>query len=190
VREALGDAVGHREAVDDHADPGPVLVEQRERLVVGRAGVDHERLGEGASELDLGDERTPLILGRRPVAVVVQAGLADRHAVLIGGLRLQLGVVGVVEPGRCVGVTADGCVDLVEPGGGSERRPAGGAVGSDREHAAHPRRHRGLHQLRVRRLTQVQMGVTVDHRPAQARAAGRHVSSAGYRRGDGADRPA
>ena len=50
-----------------------------------------------AGELDLGLEGPLLILARRVVAVEVEAGLADRHAPLVSGQRLELGEVGVVE---------------------------------------------------------------------------------------------
>ena len=60
-----------------------VRVQQRQRVVLGSAGVDHQRLVGLARELDLGLERALLILARRVVAVVVQAGLADRDALLV-----------------------------------------------------------------------------------------------------------
>ena len=78
-----------------------------ERLVVGRARVDHERLAGLARERDLRRERALLILARRAVAVEVETRLADRHAALVRGERAQLGEVGVVEALRRVRVAAD-----------------------------------------------------------------------------------
>ena len=46
VREALLEPLGHREAVEDHPHAAGVLAQHRERLVVGGAGVDHERLAD------------------------------------------------------------------------------------------------------------------------------------------------
>ena len=89
--------------MQDHPQPVGVRVEHRERVVVGRPGVDDQRLAGGAGQLDLGLERPLLILARRVVAVVVEAGLADRHALLVAGQRLELGEVGVVEAGASLG---------------------------------------------------------------------------------------
>ena len=52
----------------------------RDRVVLGGARVDDERLAGVARELDLGEEGALLVGARRAVAVVVQAGLADRAA--------------------------------------------------------------------------------------------------------------
>ena len=68
-----------------------------QRVLVGGAGVDHERLAGRARQLDLGQEGALLVGRGRAVAVEVQAGLADRHAALVRGQRLELGEVGVVE---------------------------------------------------------------------------------------------
>ena len=48
-----------------------------ERVLVGGAGVDHDRLAELGGELELGVEEAPLRVVRRVVAEVVEAGLAD-----------------------------------------------------------------------------------------------------------------
>ena len=49
-----------------------------------------------------------------PVAVVVEPGLADRHALLVRRQRLQLGKVGIVETGGFIRVAADRRVHLRE----------------------------------------------------------------------------
>ena len=108
--------------------------------LVGRPGVDHERLAGLARELDLRRERALLVGARRGVAVEVEAGLADRHAALVRGQRAQLGQVGVVEALGRVRVAADRRVHLGKVLGRRERRAAGGAVDADRQHARHARR--------------------------------------------------
>ena len=163
MREALLDPVGHREAVQDHAQAAGVGLEQSQRVVLGRSGVDHQRLADRARQRDLGPEGALLVVARRVVAVVVQAGLADRHALGMGGQRFQLGQVGVVEPGGRVRVAPDRGVDLRKVLGRRQRGPAGRAVRAHRDDPAHPGRQRRGHQLRVRGLAQLQVRVAVDH---------------------------
>ena len=78
--EALLEPVGHREAVQDDLQALRLAGERRDRVVLGRARVDDERLAELARELDLRGERALLVGARRVVAVVVEPGLADREA--------------------------------------------------------------------------------------------------------------
>ena len=54
------------------------LTEDRERVVVRRARVDDEGLGELHRQLRLRAERFSLTIARGEVAVVVEPGLADR----------------------------------------------------------------------------------------------------------------
>ena len=75
------------------------------------------------------------------------------------GQRAQFREVGVVEALRRVRMPADGRVHLGERLGRGERRAGGRAVGADREHPCHADRFGGRHELGVRRLAQVQMGV-------------------------------
>ena len=114
-------------------DAARELSEHPQRVVLGGARVDHERLRRFARERDLCGERALLIGRGRAVAVVVEPGLADRDAPRVRGQRLQLGEVGVVEPGRAVRVAADRGVHLREVLGGLERRAARRAVGPDRD---------------------------------------------------------
>ena len=106
-----------------------------ERLLLGRARVDHERLAGLARERDLRGERPLLVGARRALAVEVEARLADRHAALVRREPAQLGEVGVVEAPRGVRVAADRGVHLREVLGRRERRAARGAVDPDREDA-------------------------------------------------------
>ena len=81
-------------------DPGGRLraAVSKARIVGGVIFSANEIVAPG--ELDLGLEGAPLIITGGMVAVVVKAGLADGHAALVAGQRLELGEVGVVEPGR------------------------------------------------------------------------------------------
>ena len=83
---------------------------------------------------------------------------------LMGGERLQLGQVRVVEAGRLVGVASDHGVDLRERLGRGERGAARRSVGSHRDDPVDPHLGGGGDELGVRGLTQVQVGVAVDHR--------------------------
>ena len=105
--EALVEAAGHREAVQDHLEALRVAGERGDRVVLGRARVDDERLAELARELDVGGERALLVGARRVVAVVVEAGLADRAAARVARELAQLVGDRVVVAGGAVGVVAD-----------------------------------------------------------------------------------
>ena len=81
--------------MQDHARaPSARSRERRDRVVLGGARVDDERLAGRARELDLGVERALLVGARRVVAEVVQARLADRAAALVRGERVRVGEVG------------------------------------------------------------------------------------------------
>jgi len=56
--------------------------------------------------------------------MVVQSRLADGHTTLVGGQRLELGKVSVIEAGRLARVTSDRHVDLRKVLGRRERRAA------------------------------------------------------------------
>ncbi len=161
--DALVDAVGHREAVQDHSDAVGLLLQQVERRLVGAAGVDHERLGGLARERDLGAEGAPLVGLGRSFTVEVEPGLADRAALRMGRERAQLGEVGVVEAGRRVGMAADPDVDLREVLRHLQRRAAGVAVGADRQQPRDAGVDRGGDQLGRRRGAGGDVGVAVDH---------------------------
>ena len=62
--------------MQDDVDPG--LLEHREGLLVGVAGVDHERLAGVVGELDLGREHPPLDVAGGVVTVEVESALAQR----------------------------------------------------------------------------------------------------------------
>jgi hypothetical protein len=164
VRQALLDPLGHREAVQDHVDPGRQLGQHRQRVVLRRACVDDERLADRPRQLDLRSERPLLVRLRRVVAVVIEAGLADGHALRVRGERRELGQIGVVEPGGRVRMTPDGRIHLREGLGRRQRRPARRAVGPDGDDPIHPSLDGHGHQLGIRRLAQVQVRVGIDHR--------------------------
>ena len=86
--------------------------------------MDHERLAGAPREPDLGFEGAFLVLARGVVAVVVEAGLADRDALLMAREGFELGVVSVIEPGRLTRVPPDRRVHLREVLGRCKRRPA------------------------------------------------------------------
>ena len=88
--QALLQPVRHREAVQDHLEPLRLAGQRGDRVRLGRARVDDERLAELAREPDVGGERALLVGARRVVAVVVEAGLADRDAARVAGQRAQL----------------------------------------------------------------------------------------------------
>ena len=66
------------EAVKDAADlAGALLVQDAERVVLGLAGVDHDRQPQPARQPDLLAKHLLLDVARREVVVVVEADLAD-----------------------------------------------------------------------------------------------------------------
>src|SRR5439155_26649556 len=74
--------VRRREAVE--YDRGRVVGEPGERVVVGRARVDHYGLAELGGELEPGGEEATLVVARRVVAEPVEPRLAHRN-----GLRMR-----------------------------------------------------------------------------------------------------
>jgi len=108
-------------------DPGHV--------VVGIAGVDHQRQLGFPGRGDMAEERGALCLAGRTVVVVVEPGLADRHDLRMRRQRDQfLGRhIGLFM--RAVRMRADGAID-----GGMRL-----GDGANRIEAAHPRRD-GHHQ--------------------------------------------
>jgi hypothetical protein len=109
--------------VQHHAHALRFGLELRERLELGRPRMDHQRLARLARERDLRGEGALLVGTRRPLAVEVQAALADRHAALVRGERAQLGQVRRVESMRGVGVAPDRGIHLREVLGRRKRRP-------------------------------------------------------------------
>ena len=75
--------------------------EPRERVVVGGARVDHDRLAELARERELRLEQPLLRVVRRVVAEVVEAGLADGDRLRVGEQRAELVEVARVAPASC-----------------------------------------------------------------------------------------
>jgi extradiol dioxygenase family protein len=161
--EALVQAVGHREAVHDDLDALCAGGERGDGVVVGRSGVDDERLAGRAGDLDLGQEGALLVRARGAVAVVVEPGLPHRAAQRLGRELGQIPRGRVVEALGRVGVAADRGEHLVEPLGRSQGGAVALLVHPDREDAVHARRARRRHQLVLGRGAVVEMGVRVDH---------------------------
>ena len=86
--QAVVDPLGHREAVQDDPQAPRLLAQRGDRVLVGGAGVDDERLAGLAGELDLRRKGPLLVLARGVVAVEVEAGLADGDALLVRDERL------------------------------------------------------------------------------------------------------
>ena len=149
--------------MQDHAQTLGALAQDRERVLIGGASVDHQRLAGLASELDLGVKGSLLVGAGGVVPVVVKPGLPDRDALLVRGQRVQLGEIGVVEAGRPVRVPADRGVDLGKVLGRRERGAARGTVGPDRQQPGHPRLGGRGDELGVGRLAEFEMRVAVDH---------------------------
>ena len=70
--------------------PWALVVSQVDRVVLGGAGVDDQRLLQLVRELDLRVEGAFLVRAGRVVAEVVEAGLADRQALRVLGELSQL----------------------------------------------------------------------------------------------------
>ena len=68
---------------DHRRQAAGVLAQQREGVVLGGAGVDGHRQPEPAGQVELGLEGAALVVSRGVVAVVVEAGLADRAGVRV-----------------------------------------------------------------------------------------------------------
>ena len=120
-------------------------------------------LPDSRANLDLGLEGPLLVVAGRVVAVVVEAGLADRAAVRVLRELAQLSRDGVVVAGRLVGMAADRGEDLGIRAGGVQRVAARLGVHPDREDA----REAGLpglgHELRLGGGPAVEVGVAVVH---------------------------
>ena len=166
--QALVEAVGHREAVQDHLDAVGALAQDGDRVVLGGARVDHERLARRARELDLRVEGALLVGARRAVAEEVQAGLADRGAAGVGGELLELGQARRRRsPSRGSGGGRSRRAPAVEPLGGLERLAAGGAVDPDGEDPRDPRAAGRRDELVVGRLAEARcVWLSITPRPA------------------------
>ena len=156
---------GRREAVEHD---GAVGAEQRgEGVVVGVARVDHDRLAELGRDLELGFEEAALVVVRRVLAEVVEAGLADRD-----GARVREQVAQLVEPVRVglvgvVRVDAESGVDAVVLLGKRERLVAARDARRDGDHAVDADGARPLEDLGC--VVGIEMRVSVDHaRPSSS----------------------
>ena len=122
----------------------------------GIAHVDHHRQAGAPGDRDLGLERGSLLGARGAVAVVVEAGLADRHHALVRGQRLDLGRRSAIEAGGGVRVTSDAGEHLLVRPGRGDRLAVGGLVHAHGEDATDPDLARGRRpgpRRRARRRT-------------------------------------
>jgi hypothetical protein len=143
--------------VHDDGDVARAVRENGERVVLRRARVDDDRLPELARQVDLCLERAPLVVMRRVVAVVVEAGLADRDHLRVRGRLPDRLDLPRLEAGRRVRVTTHDRVDLVVRVGKSERRADAIVIDADRRDA------REAVPLHVAFLAHVEVTVGVDH---------------------------
>ena len=100
---------------DEGEGPLPrLLFQDRGHVVVGRARVDDQRQPGFARGGNVGAEALRLRLARGVVVMIVEAGLADRHHLRVGGKAHQLGRGDVQFFRRIVRMGADRAIDLVE----------------------------------------------------------------------------
>ncbi len=76
--------------MQDHAHTSRLLAQRGDRLVVGRARVDHQRLAQLSGQRDVIGQRPALICDRRIVAVLIKARLADGHHLRVGGKGAEI----------------------------------------------------------------------------------------------------
>ena len=146
--------------------------ERGSRLLVGVAGVDHEREPQLPCELDLRVEEPQLLFGRCTIVVVVEAGLAhgddpgvtEQLAELVDPVRLL--------PTRLVRIDSEHRPHAVL-GCKRERRPRRLDPGSDRDHARDAGFAGAGEQLAGGLVAAVEMRVGVDHAVAGASIRGK-----------------
>ena len=151
--------------VEDPADlRGPLLAENRYRVVEGLARVDDDRFLEIERDPDLPPEYLALPLPRRKIAVVIEPRLADGDDLLQEKPLLDPLLDGLVPVLRVVRVYAERAVNLAVPPGERDRVVDGPRVIADLEHLPHARRAGARDDVVevVLELTHVEMDVGVD----------------------------
>ena len=139
----------------------------RERVLVGVAGVDDDRLAELGGDLELRFEEALLVVVRGVLAEVVEARLADRDRARVAEQVAKL--VEAVRVGlvRVVRVDAEDGVDAVVLLGERERLVRARDAGGDGDHAVDADGAGSLEGLGC--LVGVEVRVGVDHaRPSSS----------------------
>ncbi len=157
---------------------GP-LGQDRERVLLGLARVDHHREPGALGQAELGLERAPLVLSRRPVAEVVQARLADRPRLRVLRRALDLLQARGVEALGVVRVAADDRHHVLVLARIGQRLLDRLTVHAHRRQPGDARPPRPRHHVGGVVLARVEVAVGVDHprlrrrRPRAARPWGR-----------------
>ena len=142
--EGRGEHARRGEAVENDGDGGRHVGENRERVLLGRPRMDHQRLRDLRRKLDVLPEEAHLLVPRSVSAVVVEPGLADgTHAVACqqsgdlveGGLEVRVG-----QPRSLVGVQGDGGNHCWVTLGELRPPPRAVDVVADLHHLRHPHR--------------------------------------------------
>src|SRR4051794_12273757 len=169
----VADPLRRREAVQDHRLVAGAGVERLEdlvgrgRLPLGVAGVDHDRQVELDRDLDLRGEGPSLLVRARVLAVEVEPGLADRPHPLVRTQLEDFRGGRLVEAARLVRVAPDRGEDRLVAPGARHRLGVRLAVHPHRQHPVHPRGDSRRDQFVLAAVAEEEMGVGVDHRPAQ-----------------------
>src|SRR5207244_2136970 len=161
-----------REAMEHDRHPLRPVPEDRKGVLLRLTGVDDDGQLQTPRKVDLRLERASLILARREVAEVVEAGLADRAHALVARRPLDRLDASVVEPLGLVRVAADDREDLLVGIRRRERALDRRVVDPHGRKPTHARRYRALDHLAVGRLAVVEMAVAVDHGTAAAPGSG------------------
>lgn len=111
----FAEPVGQGEAMQDHGQTGPVLVERLEGVGGRLARMHHDGQAGASSHLHVVGEHLPLHPVRPVIVVVVEAGLPHGDHAWVGGHLLHLGETRVVQVSRLVRMEPHGGVDLWEP---------------------------------------------------------------------------
>ena len=149
-------------------DAAVVARERVERVGVGGARVDHDRLLEFRRDREHLLEQAELRVARRVVAEPVEAGLADRDRLRMAEQLAHLGDVGVGRPAGLVRVNAEDGEDAVVRVGELEGAAAAGGRRADSEDAVDACFGGAGDDGCGIVVERVEVGVRVDHRPSRA----------------------
>ena len=136
------------------------------RLRVGFPVVDDDRLADPGRELELSREQLPLPLVRRPVAIEVEAGLADSDRALVTEELRQFGETFSLLATRLVRMDPERGEDTALALRDRKRRSARIDSRADRDHAVDAGFTGAGEQLLRPRLAAVEVRVGVDHATA------------------------
>ena len=145
------------------------LLENSGDIVVGVAGMNHQRQAGFPGRGDMGAEAGLLAVARTVIVVVVEAGLAEADDLRMAGQGDQRRRVGFGLPAGLVGMNADGAPDVVVCLGDGQDPWELADPGANGQHPAHPGR-RGTPEHAVDILDKagiVQVAVAIDQRHGQ-----------------------